>query len=288
MAKKTSNRGDIADRHAVVIIEDTSSSELVAVEAGITPQPESELRFDYSQIEERHRARVKMAARKIKSFELQEAEVYILMGEQLIEMQDLLEGTGTFEAWIEAEFNYGIRMAQQFMNMWRRFKERPQVVALLGSSAARLLSSPNVDDGFVAEVIDLTEAGERPTVRELESMIKRNRPPRERRVPPPPPAIMGFEVNDEELAQAKRQISTFISASEPTEREVDVAVEATALPADLAFERPLKSSMLAAITSWREQLAAWEGQFPETHPQVDAVRLALRDLAQRIDRVVRQ
>lgn len=98
-------------------------------------------------------------------------EDLIEIGERLIECRKLLKGEREWLAWLSAEFKWSRRTAERFISL-ARAKNRPKlgnVAHNLPASALFLLA--NAPAKIVNLVERRIEAGEPPTVREVQSLV---------------------------------------------------------------------------------------------------------------------
>lgn len=134
------------------------------------------LRFDYSQVDEAHREQVMDAAVDIRRRTQQAQDDLVAAGQRLNEVKDFLPH-GQFEKWLGTEFNLSVRMAQNLMNVARRFDGKNETVSLLNSSVLYMLASPSVPDVAVEQVVSEAQtSGASPTKARVREIIARHKP----------------------------------------------------------------------------------------------------------------
>ena len=84
-------------------------------------------------------------------------------------------GHGSFTPWIEAELQWSIRTAQNYMRAAERFGSQAQLVSHLPLSTVYRLASPSTPPTIVEEVIAHSEAGTPLPARAVEDRLTRAR-----------------------------------------------------------------------------------------------------------------
>lgn len=110
--------------------------------------------FDYSQLDPEVSEFCQLEARRIKSLASKTAELAIQIGQELFDVKEVL-GHGHFGPWLQAEFGWSERTAQNYMRLYHTFKNANFADLNIGLSALHLLASPAVDDDTRAAALDL-------------------------------------------------------------------------------------------------------------------------------------
>jgi hypothetical protein len=170
------------------------------------------LRYDYLTIDEVDREAVKEAAIAIKMHQRRAAENLIAIGQHLNDVKGMLPH-GKFEDWVEGEFGYGLRLAQEWMAVARRFdpsaaknedlavrvlailQDKSAQNALLTPSVIRMLAAKSVPDSAIEEVLAIAETQDEPvSVEQTRAVISEHkallptkppRPPKPKQLPGP-------------------------------------------------------------------------------------------------------
>jgi len=132
------------------------------------------LAYDYRQIDEAHRELVQEAAIEIRRWQRNTIE----LGKTLLAVKEVLEH-GQFQEWVKVEFDSGLRVLQQSMNVARLLKDNPKAhdYALLSADALYLLAAPSTPDVVRWEIQERIEMGDwRPTRRDILRRIRVERP----------------------------------------------------------------------------------------------------------------
>lgn len=112
------------------------------------------LKFDYDEIEDSEAREIaRDAAREINMRRRRAASDLIVIGTTLLQIRELVPRQ--FEAWMMAEFDYGMTAAREFMNIARRFADDPTLVADIPVTVLRVLGSPSLPDEGVKAILDL-------------------------------------------------------------------------------------------------------------------------------------
>lgn len=132
------------------------------------------LSYDYGEIDEQHRETVQEAALAIHKWQRGTLE----LGKTLLAVKEVLPH-GQFVEWLKHEFDSGLRVLQQAMNVARLLKDNPKAhdYALLSADALYLLAAPSTPQTvrwYIQERIELTDW--RPTRREIQQMIGQRKP----------------------------------------------------------------------------------------------------------------
>lgn len=133
-----------------------------------------QLKFDYDQVAEPVRAKVKDAAVEINQRRRRSMDDVITIGFRLAEVQEVLGSQ--FEKWCAAEFDYSHATAMDFIKIYERFGHDRSRLEGIGISVARLLASPSVPDEAVNYVIDHSHAGDPLKYEEAKAVVDEFRP----------------------------------------------------------------------------------------------------------------
>lgn len=115
--------------------------------------------FEYSQLDTETRIIVQQKASEIKTLMRRTAQDIKEIGHKLIEVKQQL-GHGKFGNWLEAEFGWTDRTAQNFMRVADTFKSENFSDLALAPSALYLLASPSTPDEARQEAIERARQGE--------------------------------------------------------------------------------------------------------------------------------
>ncbi len=94
------------------------------------------------------------------------------IGKSLLDVKEKLD-YGQFGEWLEAEFAWKERTAQNYMNVAKNAKFAD--LDTLPVSALYLIASPTAPDAAVEEIVDRAEAGEKVTVAEVKSTLEEHK-----------------------------------------------------------------------------------------------------------------
>lgn len=125
----------------------------------------SEEDFQYRQLNSKTRAIVRQRTAEIKSLIRLTAENIIAIGQKLIEVKNQLEH-GSFQAWLQSEFEWSEQTARQFMQVYRwsqTIENKNFVFSNLATSALYLLAAPSTSLQAKQKILYLIEAGEKVT-----------------------------------------------------------------------------------------------------------------------------
>jgi gas vesicle protein len=120
--------------------------------------------FDYSALAPQVAKGIQSAVRRIVDRVKRTVADIIEIGNDLRAVKEALPH-GQFGAWLEAEFGWSERLAQNFLNVASRFGEKAEIIADLriAPTAAYLLAAPSVPDEAREAAISRAEAGEQIT-----------------------------------------------------------------------------------------------------------------------------
>lgn len=134
------------------------------------------LRYDYSQIAEEHREKVRSAARDIKSRERRAAMDIVEIGRALKDVQERLPH-GQFLPWIETEFGWQRSMAYNFMAVADKLPKFGNLDGF-GLSALYVLSAPSVPDEVIEEAKHIAANGQKVTHGVAKALVDKSKPPK--------------------------------------------------------------------------------------------------------------
>ena len=137
--------------------------------------PVSQSMFDYADLDTDTRVYVQERADEIRARGRRMTEDIIAIGGKLIEVKDRL-GHGQFGAWLEREFQWDARMAQNFMRVYSRFKSEIISDLNIGPTILYMLAAPSVSYEVAEDVLNRARAGENVTVADVREAINNARP----------------------------------------------------------------------------------------------------------------
>lgn len=126
--------------------------------------------FDYSQLAPDVRRDVEAASRRLHELEHQTAANVIEMGQHLIEVKSQLPH-GSFLPWLEAEFGWSVRTAQNFMRVAETFGDKSETVAHLSVNVLYALSAPSTPEPVRISFIERAAAQQPVQVVEVRQAI---------------------------------------------------------------------------------------------------------------------
>lgn len=127
-------------------------------------------RFAYSDLAPDTRSIVEAATDRLHTLERKTGEQIIEMGQELIRVKQAL-GHGLFGAWLESEFGWTDRTAQNFMNVAEKFAGKTENFAHFAPSALYALASGSVPQEIRDEFTAKAEAGERVTHQDVKHRL---------------------------------------------------------------------------------------------------------------------
>ena len=130
--------------------------------------------FDYAQLDTETRIVVQQRTDEIRTLVRRTAQDIIEIGNKLIEVKARL-GHGYFGEWLNAEFGWKWKTAQNFMSVADKFVNFTNIN--LAPSVLYLLSAPSVSDETREEAIALVESGNTLTVADTKQLIAVHRLP---------------------------------------------------------------------------------------------------------------
>lgn len=114
--------------------------------------------FDYSVLDDDTRSFVEARTTEIKVLVKRSGEDIVTIGQKLAEVKGRL-GHGHFGDWLEAEFGWSQYTAINFMRVWSKFGNFPNLDSF-APSALYLLAAPSTPEEAIAEVLERAENGE--------------------------------------------------------------------------------------------------------------------------------
>lgn len=150
----------------------------MAANPNSTPQPNTLTTlslFSYDALDTDTRVYVQDRTVEIRALARRTVEDIITIGGKLSEVKERL-GHGRFGAWLEREFHWKERMAQNFMATYTRFKSANFADLDIGTSVLYMLAAPSVPDEAVETVLERARAGEHITVADVKRAINDARP----------------------------------------------------------------------------------------------------------------
>src|SRR5215213_10060611 len=139
-------------------------NEMIAVPSG------KRVPFDYAALSSDVAADARAAVQRIRILGDTIAENIAGVGRELIAMKERL-GHGSFMPWIEAEFGWTIRTAENYMQVAERFGAKAKHVSYLPLRTLYQLAAPSAPEAVVQKVITRAEAGDPLPRREVENRL---------------------------------------------------------------------------------------------------------------------
>jgi hypothetical protein len=135
-------------------------------------------KFDYETLSDNLRPEVREAADRIRGYKRKEEAAErerliaaINIGNELFVIQNKLD-YGRFLEWIDAEFDVTSRTAERYQRLAKVFGHRIESVSNLGLSRAHLLAQKSTPEAVITQVLERTNAGNRPSSAEIRKLIK--------------------------------------------------------------------------------------------------------------------
>jgi hypothetical protein len=157
----------------------------------VTKQQKGELvviGFNYDLLDTKVADKVRGTTARIREKVKRTLEDLIEVGKDLVAVKEELPH-GQFGPWLEAEFGWGERMAQNLISVAERFGPKTEIIAdlTIQPTAAYLLAAPSVPDEAREKAIKRAEAGEQITTTVAKEILaetrKKKRPARKKAVP---------------------------------------------------------------------------------------------------------
>jgi len=121
--------------------------------------PLKEQCFDYVTLNSETKIVVMQHTHKIKTLMRRTAQDIIDIGQNLISVKEQL-GHGQFRRWLKAEFDWSVRTAARFMQVYTKFKNANLAHLDIATSALYLLAEPSTPNEVQEEVLELAKQGE--------------------------------------------------------------------------------------------------------------------------------
>ncbi len=121
--------------------------------------PQARKVFDYTSLDAESSHFVQQQTGEIRALMKRTAQGIVEIGQKLISVKKRL-GHGRFLDWLEAEFEWTERTAQQFMNVARSFKNENFSDLQLAPSALYILAAPSTPEAARSEALVRAKAGE--------------------------------------------------------------------------------------------------------------------------------
>lgn len=137
--------------------------------------------FDYSGLDSETRIVVQQRCAEVRSLIKRSGADILEIGQKLIEVRDRLKH-GKWGVWLQAEFEWSIDTAENYMRVARQFPEIPNG-SDFHAKALYLLASPNTPAAARQEAIALAESGQTVSHATAIALVQ------EHRTPPPRPAL---------------------------------------------------------------------------------------------------
>lgn len=115
--------------------------------------------FDYSALAEENAALVRDVATRVRAHQRRTSAEIIEVGADLARVKGRLDH-GQFGRWLDAEFGWTIRTAQNYMRAAEVFGVKCETVSHLPPKAIYMLSAKSVPEAIVGEVVGKIENGE--------------------------------------------------------------------------------------------------------------------------------
>ena len=133
--------------------------------------------FSYTQLDDDTKAIVLQRISEIKGLMRLTAENIINIGQKLTEVKEQL-GHGSFQNWLQREFEWSEQTARQFMQVYRWSKtveNKNFVFSQMATSALYLLAAPSTPNEVREEVMNLVEEGEKISYTQAKDIIQRHK-----------------------------------------------------------------------------------------------------------------
>lgn len=137
-----------------------------------------QMNFDYDTLDTETRIVVQQRTSEIKTLMRRSAQDIIDIGKKLIEVKARL-GHGHFGGWLESEFQWKERTAQNFMMVTEQFKSANFADLSIAPSALYLLAAPSTPEPARTEAIERAQSGEPITHSAAKTIIGEYKPLKE-------------------------------------------------------------------------------------------------------------
>lgn len=142
-----------------------------------SPQPahraygEIEVAFDYSVLDTATATTARAAVERISGFHRQLVTDVTEIGKALVQVKDCL-GHGHFLPWLQAEFGWTERTAQNYMSVAQRFGPKSETLSYLPLSVIYRLASPSTPDDVRDQIIGRLDAGDALSPADIDGEIR--------------------------------------------------------------------------------------------------------------------
>lgn len=130
--------------------------------------------FDFAVLDETTAAFVSARTREIRALVKRSAADIIEIGQKLIEVKERLPH-GEFGRWVDAEFGWQERMAQNFMRVAETFKSANFADLDIAPSALYLLAAPSTPEAAVEEAVTQASNGTAVTYTAARELVERHK-----------------------------------------------------------------------------------------------------------------
>lgn len=131
--------------------------------------------FDYDALDVETRVVVQQKTGEIKDRVRRSRQDILEIGERLVEIKDRL-GHGSFGRWLEAEFGWSDRFAQDLMNVAKVFKSELNSDLDITPTALRSLAAPSVPEPARKEAIETARSGNHVGTKEAAAIVEKHKP----------------------------------------------------------------------------------------------------------------
>jgi len=146
-----------------------------------------QLGFSYERLESETRVVVEQRTEEIRDLVRKTAQDIYRIGEKLIQVKERLPH-GQFGPWLDEEFGWSKRTAQQFMSVPRSFKSEKFSDLDAGTSALYKLAAPSAPEEAREEAIERSREGEHISHSDAEDLVEKHEPEPEPEEEPPQPS----------------------------------------------------------------------------------------------------
>ncbi len=133
-------------------------------------RPPSAAGFDYGDLDDATSDYVLQRRDRIRSFITQTQRNVIAIGNALLDVKGKLKH-GEFGDWLDAEFGWSVRSAQDFMSIAREFRDKAEIVALFEPGALRALAAKSTGVAVRERFVRQAESGQPVTAREVRDAL---------------------------------------------------------------------------------------------------------------------
>jgi hypothetical protein len=140
--------------------------------------------FDYGALDAETRIVVRQKTGEIRERARRAVQDVIEIGQRLIEVKECLEH-GQFGAWLDAEFRWSERTAQNYMAVAGAFKSETVADLAISTRALYALAAPSVPEEARQEAVEQARNGHRVGHTDAREIVDRHRPQPARPTPPP-------------------------------------------------------------------------------------------------------